>query len=56
MGRLSPILALVFAPGIAFAQLGQGKLWALVTLLGITLGTLGQQKLSARARALSGAR
>ena len=38
-------------PGIAFAQLGQGKLWAAVTLLGITFGTLAHQRLSGRARA-----
>ena len=28
-------------PGVAFAQIGEGKLWALVTLAGIAAGTLG---------------
>jgi uncharacterized protein len=28
-------------PGVAFAQIGEGKLWAFVTLIGIAVGTLG---------------
>ena len=35
-------------PGAAFAQLGQGKLWALATLAGIVIGTVGYQQLNAR--------
>lgn len=27
-------------PGVAFAQIGEGKLWALVTLAGMVLGTV----------------
>lgn len=27
-------------PGVAFAQLGEGKLWALVSIAGMTVGTL----------------
>lgn len=35
-------------PGIAFAQLGQGKLWAAVTLAGMAAGTVGWRALNAR--------
>lgn len=35
-------------PGAAFAQLGQGKLWAIATLAGIALGTFGWQQINAR--------
>jgi uncharacterized membrane protein YedE/YeeE len=27
-------------PGVAFAQVGEGKLWALVTIAGMVVGTL----------------
>ena len=35
-------------PGVAFAQLGQGKLWALVSLAGIVVGTVGFRLVNAR--------
>jgi uncharacterized membrane protein YedE/YeeE len=35
-------------PGAAFAQLGEGKLYALVTLAGIGLGTLAHRPINAR--------
>jgi uncharacterized membrane protein YedE/YeeE len=35
-------------PGVAFAQLGEGKLWALATLAGIAAGTLGYRALNRR--------
>ncbi len=35
-------------PGIAFAQVGQGKLWALVTLAGVVVGTLAYKSANAR--------
>ncbi|MDP2342485.1 MAG: YeeE/YedE thiosulfate transporter family protein [Deltaproteobacteria bacterium] len=35
-------------PGVAFAQLGQGKLWALVTLAGMAVGTVGFRMMNAR--------
>jgi hypothetical protein len=35
-------------PGVAFAQLGEGKLWALATLAGVAVGTLAYQLVHAR--------
>ena len=35
-------------PGVAFAQIGQGKLWALVTLAGMAVGTVGFRMINAR--------
>lgn len=35
-------------PGVAFAQLGQGKLWAVVTIAGIVVGVVGWRALNQR--------
>ena len=35
-------------PGVAFAQLGEGKLWALVTIAGMALGVLACRALRGR--------
>jgi uncharacterized membrane protein YedE/YeeE len=35
-------------PGVALAQLGQGKVWALVTLAGIAVGTVGYRLINTK--------
>lgn len=41
-------------PGIAFAQLGQGKLWAAVTLAGVVVGTLVWKRVNERMFKIAG--
>lgn len=35
-------------PGVAFAQLGQGKLWAAITIAGMAVGVVGWRELNQR--------